>query len=97
MNITSAVGSVFLTVNTTCIFYCCFNGLHVLIQMRHQTHTHLIQGVLQEKGKAIPVTGHGVPYGCETSRIPHFLDNRLTDGNDVVSLKIKEMRYIKTI
>jgi hypothetical protein len=24
--------------------------------------------------------------GCETSRLPHFLDNRLTDGADVVSL-----------
>jgi hypothetical protein len=35
------------------------------------------------KGKAIPITGHGDPYGCETSRIPHFLDNRLTDGDEV--------------
>jgi hypothetical protein len=26
------------------------------------------------------------PYGCETSRLPHFLDNRLTDGDKVVSL-----------
>jgi hypothetical protein len=38
------------------------------------------------KGKAIPVTGRGGPYGCETSRLQHFLDNRLTDGGDVVSL-----------
>jgi hypothetical protein len=38
-------------------------------------------------GKAIPVTGRGGPYGCETSRIPHFLDNRLTDGGKVVSLR----------
>jgi hypothetical protein len=37
-------------------------------------------------GKAIPVTGHGGPKGCETSRLPHFLDNRLTDGAEVVSL-----------
>jgi hypothetical protein len=37
------------------------------------------------KGKAIPVTGSGGPYGCETSRLPHFLDTRLTDG-EVVSL-----------
>jgi hypothetical protein len=29
------------------------------------------------KGEAIPVTGRGGP---------HFLDNRLTDGGDVVSL-----------
>jgi hypothetical protein len=38
------------------------------------------------EGKAIPVTGRGGPYGCETSRLPHFLDNRLTDGGEVVSL-----------
>jgi hypothetical protein len=30
--------------------------------------------------KAIPVTGRGGTWDCETSRIPHFLDNRLTDG-----------------
>jgi hypothetical protein len=35
-------------------------------------------------GKAIPVTGRGGP-GCETSRFPHFLDNRITDGGEVVS------------
>jgi hypothetical protein len=38
------------------------------------------------KGKAIPVTGREGPQGCETSRLPHFLDNRLTDGGKVVSL-----------
>jgi hypothetical protein len=38
------------------------------------------------KGKAIPVTGREGPEGCETSRLPHFLDNRLTDGCEVVSL-----------
>jgi hypothetical protein len=36
--------------------------------------------------KAIRVTSRGGPYGCETSRLPHFLDNRLTDGAEVVSL-----------
>jgi hypothetical protein len=38
------------------------------------------------KGKAIPVTCREGPYGCETSRLPHFLDNRPTDGGEVVSL-----------
>jgi hypothetical protein len=38
------------------------------------------------KGKAIPITGRGGPYVCEMSRLPHFLDNRLTDGGEVVSL-----------
>jgi hypothetical protein len=38
------------------------------------------------KGKAILVTGHVGPMGCETLRLPHFLDNQLTDGGEVVSL-----------
>jgi hypothetical protein len=37
------------------------------------------------KDKAIPVTGRGGPLGCETLRLPHFLDNRLTDGGKVDS------------
>jgi hypothetical protein len=37
------------------------------------------------KGNAIPVTGRRGPYGCELSRLP-LLDNRLTDGGEVVSL-----------
>jgi hypothetical protein len=40
-----------------------------------------------ENGKAIPVTGRGGLYGCEMLRIPHCLDNRLTDGGKVVSPK----------
>jgi hypothetical protein len=38
------------------------------------------------KGKAIAVTGRESPQGCETSRLPHFLYNRLIDGSQVVSL-----------
>jgi hypothetical protein len=38
------------------------------------------------KGKAIPVTGLESPQDCETSRLPHFLDNRLTDCGKTVSL-----------
>jgi hypothetical protein len=37
------------------------------------------------KGKAIPVTSREGPYGCETSRLPHFLENRLTYGGEVLS------------
>jgi hypothetical protein len=33
----------------------------------------------------IPVTGHGGPWGSQTLRLPHFLDNRLTNGSEVVS------------
>jgi hypothetical protein len=35
------------------------------------------------KGKAVPVTGSGTPHGCETSRLPDFLENRLTNGDEV--------------
>jgi hypothetical protein len=38
--------------------------------------------------KAIPVTGCGGPQGCETSRFPHFADNLLTDGGEVVKLTL---------
>jgi hypothetical protein len=38
------------------------------------------------KRKTIPVTGRGGTYGCKTSRRPHILDNRLTDGGEVVGL-----------
>jgi hypothetical protein len=44
---------------------------------------------LKRKGKkikAVPVTDHGVPLYCKISMIPHCLDNRLTDGSEVVSL-----------
>jgi hypothetical protein len=35
--------------------------------------------------EAIPVTGRVGLLGCEMLRIPHCLDNRLTDGGKVVS------------
>jgi hypothetical protein len=44
----------------------------------------------KKKGKAIPVTGHEGLYDCETSRLPHFLDNRLTDGCKAVSALLLE-------
>jgi hypothetical protein len=36
------------------------------------------------KSKAIPVTGRGGLYSCDMLRIPHCLDNWLTDGGKVV-------------
>jgi hypothetical protein len=41
--------------------------------------------LIQQTGKSIPVTGSGGPQGFETSRLPHFVDSRLTDGGEVVS------------
>jgi hypothetical protein len=43
-------------------------------------------GILRKKRKTIPVTGRVGPLGCETAWLPYFLDNRLTDGGEVVSL-----------
>jgi hypothetical protein len=42
--------------------------------------------IAHKKGKVIAVTDRGGPQGWETSRLPHLLDNRLTDGSEVVSL-----------
>jgi hypothetical protein len=44
---------------------------------------------LYKKGKVILVTGHGGPLGCATSRLPHFLDSRLTDGGEIVILMVR--------
>jgi hypothetical protein len=38
------------------------------------------------KGKAVSATGYGGPQGCETLRLPHYLNSRLTDGSKVDSL-----------
>jgi hypothetical protein len=42
-----------------------------------------------KKGKDIPVTGRGGPYRCERSRLPHYLDKRLTDSGKGVSPKLR--------
>jgi hypothetical protein len=39
-----------------------------------------------QKKESYRVTGREGPQGCETSRLPHFIDNRLTDGGEIVSL-----------
>jgi hypothetical protein len=38
---------------------------------------------VKKNGKGIPVTGCGSLQGCETPRLPHFLDKRLKDGGQV--------------
>jgi hypothetical protein len=42
--------------------------------------------VICKKVKLSLLTGREGPYGCETSRLPLFLDSRLTDGDKAVSL-----------
>jgi hypothetical protein len=47
----------------------------------------LLQTMIMISDRGISVPGHGGPLSCEMSRLPHFLDNRFTDGGQVVSLK----------
>jgi hypothetical protein len=39
-----------------------------------------------QNGGAILVGCHGSPFGYETSGLPHFLENQLTVGGEVLSL-----------
>jgi hypothetical protein len=39
--------------------------------------------------KAIPVTGHEGLYGCETSRLPHFLESWLTSSDEVSLMHLR--------
>jgi hypothetical protein len=52
-------------------------------------NNNFLQGKKNRKGKAIPLTGRGDSHGFETSKLSHFLDNRLTDGSEGVSLTRK--------
>jgi hypothetical protein len=35
--------------------------------------------------KVVLATGHGAPQVCDKLRIQHFLDNRFTNGGEVIS------------
>jgi hypothetical protein len=54
----------------------------------YQTKWHYIleSSISTLQLKATPVTGGASPQGTETLRLPHFLDNWLTDGSEFVSL-----------
>jgi hypothetical protein len=54
----------------------------VVLWTRPQTAAHKVK----KEVKAVSVAGRGGLWGCEMLRIPHCLDNRLTDGSEVVSL-----------
>jgi hypothetical protein len=53
----------------------------------YNEHIPILYLTSKRKATRIFVTGRGGPQGCEMSRLPHFLDNRLTDGGEVVSLQ----------
>jgi hypothetical protein len=69
----------FLPVATVC--------LHQTEQLRKRNATEG-ETTGNKKGKVFPVTGRGGPQGCETSRLPHFLNNRLTDGGEIISFTL---------
>jgi hypothetical protein len=70
--------------HVSCCTAACFSPVDM------QTHFSDLLTLTLGKGngtcKAIHVTGRGGPYVCEMSRLPHFLDSRLIDGGEVVSL-----------
>jgi hypothetical protein len=41
---------------------------------------------MRKEDKYMPVIDCGGPWDFETSRLPHFVENRLKDGCEVVSL-----------
>jgi hypothetical protein len=64
------------TVSSTAGEHQCFGGTSCPI-FRVQVHW---------KVKAITISGHGGPWGCERLKLPHFLANQLTDDSKAVSL-----------
>jgi hypothetical protein len=56
-------------------------GIVISVEIRTKHYSNL-----KKEGEVIPVTGRGGLYGCETSRLPHFLNNWLTVGGEIISL-----------
>jgi hypothetical protein len=65
-----------------CLIPKSFNRLPVR-DNRYLRHSRVIES---KNGKAIRVTGRGGRLSYETSRLPHFLDKRLTVGGEGDSL-----------
>jgi hypothetical protein len=65
-----------LTVNCEILATC--SSTYSLVRNSQEAHSVSIS-------KAIPVTDRGGLKGCEMLRVPHCLDNRLTDAGKVVS------------
>jgi hypothetical protein len=58
-------------------------------QVLLKTERIMERRVVKRGKKAIPIAGRGGPQGCEMSRLPYILDNRLTDGGRAVSLTLR--------
>jgi hypothetical protein len=46
---------------------------------------------------AVPVTGRGVQEDCVTSRFPHYVDNWLADGGDIINFTRRSRFTHRTI
>jgi hypothetical protein len=64
---------------------CIFVGVVVVIVVKNLAGGDQLGAEAEVKGTDIPVTGRGGPWGCERSRLPHYLDKQLTDGGKLVS------------
>jgi hypothetical protein len=56
------------------------SGAHTVPFKDHHSDKIWVSGLKKKRGKAIPVTGHEGPQGCETLRLTH--------GGEVVSLNV---------
>jgi hypothetical protein len=63
-----------------------FTDTFIFVQRWRMNYFRISNQINKGKSKTLLVKGRGGPEGCETSRLPHFLDNRLTDGGEVISL-----------
>jgi hypothetical protein len=52
---------------------------------------------VKKKSKISLVTGRGGLCSCETSRIPHYLDNRLADGVRLSALRAGRALFPRNI
>jgi hypothetical protein len=63
--------------------FCCNRFQHFNITSWDRLIKSIFSSYYNTLKKSIPIRGRGGPLVCETSRLPHFLDNRLTDGGEV--------------
>lgn len=52
---------------------------------------------VQNNCEAVPLRGRGDPVGCATSRLPYFLQNRLTYGGGIINLTRRQLFTLKKI
>jgi hypothetical protein len=56
---------------------------HIQHYLGHRTILYIV------KEQSYSLTSRGGLWGCEILRIPHFLENWLTDGDEAVSLTLR--------